>query len=133
MFYESAKHIKAHPVSKGDVVIGNDVWIGRGVVILSGVRVGNGAVIGAGAVVTKDVPPYAIVAGNPARIIRYRFSPEQIEELEQIAWWSWPDKEIERAIPLLLSSDIEAFLKFAREYNNGNPILREIAPVHNNT
>ncbi|MER3446528.1 MAG: hypothetical protein C4291_06635 [Candidatus Dadabacteria bacterium] len=115
VFHESAKHIKAHPISKGDVVIGNDVWIGRGAVILSGVHVGNGAVIGAEAVVARDVPPYAIVVGNPARVVSYRFTPQQIEQLEQIAWWSWTDEEIERAMPLLLSNDIEAFLKFANE------------------
>ncbi len=70
------------------VVIGNDVWIGQGVSVKSGVRIGDGAVIGAGAVVTKDVEPYAIVAGVPAKIIRYRFSKEQIDALLKIKWWN---------------------------------------------
>ena len=70
-------------------VMGNDVWIGHGAVLLPGVKLGNGAAIGAGAIVTKDVPPFAIVVGNPGKIIRYRFSPEIVAALERIAWWDW--------------------------------------------
>lgn len=75
--------------SKGEVVIGNAVWIGDSVVILPGVTVGNGAVIGAGSVVTKPIPPYAVAVGNPARVIRKRFSDEMIALLEQVPWWEW--------------------------------------------
>lgn len=77
------------------VIIGSDVWIGRNAIILSGVRVGHGAVIGAGAVVTKDIPPFAVAVGNPARIKKYRFSDAIIERLLHIAWWDLDDGEIE--------------------------------------
>ena len=79
-------------MKKNDVSIGNDVWIGARAIILRGVRIGDGAVIGAGAVVTKDVEPYAVVGGNPAKIIKYRFSSDVIKKLEEIQWWKYgPD------------------------------------------
>lgn len=81
-------------VNTYQLVIGHDVWIGAHAHIIKGVKIGNGAIIGTDAVVTKDVPPYAIVAGNPAKIIRYRFSPEIIEQLQQIKWWYWPVEKI---------------------------------------
>jgi acetyltransferase-like isoleucine patch superfamily enzyme len=80
--------------SRGPISIGHDVWIGRRAMIMSGVTIGNGAVIGAGAVVTKDVPPYAIVGGVPATLIRYRFEQSTIEALQALAWWKWSDEEI---------------------------------------
>lgn len=76
------------------ITIGNDVWIGEHAIILSGVSVGNGAVIAAGAVVTKDVPPYAIVGGVPAKVIRYRFSQETMAELKQTQWWTWNENKL---------------------------------------
>jgi acetyltransferase-like isoleucine patch superfamily enzyme len=105
-------------VTKGDVVIGNDVWIGLSATILSGVRVGNGAVIGAEAVVASDVPAYGIVVGNPARLVRKRFSDEQIATLERIAWWDWPDEKIKNALPLLLSANIAGLAEFAEKSRN---------------
>ena len=81
-------------IRKGQVLIGNDVWIGDDVTILGGVRIGDGAVIAAGAVVVKDVPPYAIVGGNPTKIIKYRFPKETIERLRRIAWWDWDGEKI---------------------------------------
>lgn len=82
------------PYNRGGSTIGNDVWIGSRAIILN-VSIGDGAIIGAGSVVTKDVPPYAVVAGNPGRLIRHRFSAEIIEALLQIAWWDWPDERIQ--------------------------------------
>lgn len=78
---------------KIDVTVGNDVWIGDGVIILPGVVIGDGAVIGAGSVVTKPVDPYTIVAGNPARILRKRFSPALADRISRMAWWNWDEKE----------------------------------------
>ena len=97
--------------SKGDCVIGNDVWIGDGATILSGVNIGDGAVVGARALVANNVPAYAVVGGNPARLIRMRFSEEQIAALEKIAWWDWPDERVVEAIPLLCSGRVDDFIR----------------------
>ena len=108
--FSEAKDFIGHPRSKGDVIIGNDVWIGRDALILSGVTIGNGAVVAARSVITEDVSPYAIVAGNPAKFIRLRFDKRIVADLQKIAWWNWPMSKIEEAWPLLLSSEIEAFI-----------------------
>ncbi|GKS59005.1 acetyltransferase [Nitrospira sp.] len=97
--------------TKGDVVIGHDVWVANDVLILSGVSIGNGAVVAARSVVTKDVPAYAIVAGVPAKVVRYRFDPPTVEALQAIAWWNWPIERIREAAPLLMSSDVKALLR----------------------
>ena len=98
------------PKTKGKITIGNDVWIGDGATILSGVTIGDGAVIGAGAVVVKDIAPYAIVAGNPARLIRFRFSAETIAKLLVIAWWNWPIEKIEANTSMLCGEDVSDFI-----------------------
>lgn len=102
--------------SKGPVVIGNDVWIGSRAIILSGVRIGDGAVIGAGAVVTKNVPPYAIVGGVPAKILKYRFSNEQIRKLLKIAWWNWDIEKILKNIHHFYGDVDEFIRKFSNEH-----------------
>jgi len=103
-------HITGHPSTKGDVEIGNDVWIGWSATLMSGIRVGDGAVIGAFAVVARDVKPYEIVAGNPARHIRPRFSEDIVEKLLAIRWWDWDIEKIRENVPHLLQDDIEKFV-----------------------
>lgn len=115
-FWDKAKHITGHPSSKGDINIGNDVWIATDAKILSGVNIGDGAVIGAGAVVSSNIPAYAIAVGNPAKIIRFRFDEDTISRLRNIAWWNWNQKEIEQALPFLLSSDIHRFIEWAEQH-----------------
>lgn len=92
--------------NKGDIVIGNDVWIGYDAVILSGVTIGDGAIIGARAVVTKDVPPYTIVGGIPARHIRKRFDEETVTRLMELKWWEWSDEKIKENLPAIQSGSI---------------------------
>mgnify|MGYP000123807742 FL=1 len=89
----------------GDTVIGHDVWIGHGAMILPGVTVGDGAIVGAGALVARDVPPYAVVAGNPARTVRRRFGPATVGLLQRLRWWDLPLDEIEALLPVLASAD----------------------------
>lgn len=96
--------------SKGNVTIGNDVWLADGVLVLSGVTIGDGAVVAARAVVTKDVKPYEIVGGNPAKHIKYRFNEEQISELLKIKWWDWDIEKIKSNLDLILSEDIDKFI-----------------------
>lgn len=107
--WPEAANITGHPCSNGDVVIGNDVWIGSGATILSGVTIGDGAVIAANALVTSNVPPYAIVGGNPAKLIKYRFDEKTIAALRAIAWWDWPLEKIRTQLSLL-SSRPEEFI-----------------------
>ncbi|CAM3354253.1 CatB-related O-acetyltransferase [Nocardioides dubius] len=103
------------PTPTGDTFIGSDVWLCPGSHVISGVRIGHGAIIGAGSVITRDVPDYAVVGGNPAKVIRYRFSEEQIAALLEIRWWDWPRAEVEKAVPYLASQDIDAFIAYARD------------------
>lgn len=103
-----AKNIRSAWDNKGDIVIGNDVWIGYEAVILSGVTIGDGAIIGTRAVVTKDVPPYTIVGGVPAKPIRRRFDDETIAELLRLRWWDWDKEKISRNIFAIQSGNIAA-------------------------
>lgn len=97
------KDVAAAWDNKGDIIIGNDVWIGYEAVIMAGVTIGDGAIIGTRAVVTKDVPPYTIVGGVPAKTIRKRFNNETLDELLKIKWWDWSEERIARNIQVIQS------------------------------
>ena len=89
------------------VIVGNDVWIGTRVMIIGGVNIGDGAVIGAGAIVTKDVPPFAVVVGVPARVVKYRFSPETVEKIQASSWWNLPDSVLKSNIKLFQNDNVD--------------------------
>ena len=92
---------------RGDTVIGNDVWIGMEAIVMPGVTIGDGAIVGARAVVTGNVPPYAVVAGNPARVVRMRFDKQTVRRLLAVAWWDWPVDRISRNLDAIRGADIE--------------------------
>lgn len=108
--WPGVEDVQDYFTTKGDVVIGNDVWIGDGALILSGVTIGDGAVIGARSVVSKDVEPYALVAGNPARLVRKRFDDGTIAKLLSLAWWDWPLDKIKKNLRVLMGPDIDALV-----------------------
>jgi virginiamycin A acetyltransferase len=92
---------------RGDTVVGNDVWFGYGSTVMPGVRIGHGAIIASRAVVVDDVPDYAIVGGNPAKVIRRRFSDEDVERLLAVAWWDWPAELVTKHVPAIMSGSID--------------------------
>lgn len=96
--------------NRGDIIIGNDVWIGFEAVIMAGVHIGDGAIIGSRAVVTKDIPPYTIVGGVPAREIRKRFDPATVERLQALKWWDWPEERIRQNLPYITTGDLDKLL-----------------------
>ncbi|MFW5501511.1 MULTISPECIES: CatB-related O-acetyltransferase [unclassified Maridesulfovibrio] len=100
-----------HTSYKGDTVIGSDVWIGYDATIMPGVNIGHGSIIGAKSVVTKDVPPYSIVAGNPARVVRMRFDENTIAALLDAQWWEWEPEKVTRNLPAIIGSDMEHLQK----------------------
>lgn len=93
---------------RGDTVIGNDVWFGYEALVMPGVTIGDGAIVAARSVVTGDLPAYCVAAGNPAQVVRYRFSPEEIEKLQRLAWWDWPPERVTRHLPLIMGGDVDA-------------------------
>jgi virginiamycin A acetyltransferase len=98
---------------KGNTVIGNDVWIGENVIIMSGVRIGDGAIIANNSHVVKNVEPYSLAGGNPAKHIKYRFTKNQIDALLKIQWWNWSDEKINRHLDLLTNANIDEFIRAA--------------------
>lgn len=111
--WPEVEHVRGHPSTNGDVRIGNDVWLGDSCTIMSGVTIGDGAVVGANALVSRDVPPYAVVAGNPATVIRMRFAPAMIYRLQRIAWWDWEEADVRALLHLMVSDRIEEFVERA--------------------
>jgi virginiamycin A acetyltransferase len=112
--------IEAMPVfrdreSRGDTVLGNDVWLGYRVTVMPGARIGDGAVVASGSVVTGEVPPYAIVAGNPARPVRMRFPEADIARLQALAWWDWPADDVSAAVRTIMAGDVDALEKLAHD------------------
>ena len=119
LFYEEWELEKSNITTawdnKGDIVIGNDVWIGYEAVIMAGVHIGDGAIIAARAVVTKDVPPYTIVVGTPAKEIRKRFDAEVIQQLLMLKWWDWSTDEIRQCLPYIMEGKINELLTRNKE------------------
>lgn len=110
-FKSIENNIKGYPHSNGDVKIGNDVWIGEGVTIMSGVEIGDGAVIGTNSTVVKNVEPYSINGGHPAKHIKYRFEDNIIKKLLEIRWWDIEESNLEKLIPFMMDNKIELFFK----------------------
>lgn len=113
---------------KGHIFIGNDCWIGANATLMSGIKIGNGALIGANTVVAKDIPPYAIAVGNPARIIKYRFSERQVEKLLEIEWWNWDVNKIKKNIEWF-KKDVDGFIE--KFYDDKNQALDNVMYEHN--
>ena len=115
LFYEEWELEKSNITTawdnKGDIVIGNDVWIGYEAVIMAGVHIGDGAIIASRAVVTKDVPPYTIVGGTPAKKIRMRFDEDTIAQLQELKWWDWSTDKIAHYLPHIMNGDMEELMK----------------------
>lgn len=113
-FGHERANIDGHPATKGTTRIGSDVWLGYGATVLSGVEIGHGAVIGAHALVSRDVPPYGVVVGNPGRMVRIRHRPDEVQALLRLSWWDWPLALIEEYVPLLCGGEITQFIDTAR-------------------
>ena len=111
-FIPQFSYIEGHTHIKGDIVVGNDVWIGSDAKIMSGVHIGDGSIIAANAVVTKDVEPYAVVGGVPAKMIKKRFPDETIQILEQMKWWDWNYEDIYNVVLLLQSESVEELIAY---------------------
>lgn len=111
---ETPPHLSQLPF-KGDTVVGNDVWLGRESVIMPGVNIGDGAIIAAYSVVTKDVPPYTIVGGNPAKQLKTRFDDEMIQLLQAVSWWNFEGEELTRFLPVLCDDNLESVRQTLRK------------------
>lgn len=102
--------IDGYPCTNGDIIVGNDVWFGENVTVLSGVTIGDGAVIGTNSTITKDVKPYSIVGGNPAKHIKYRFNEEHREKLVELKWWDLEESVLNKLLPFMMTNQIDLFI-----------------------
>jgi chloramphenicol O-acetyltransferase type B len=118
VFFKQARHIENCAITNGNVTIGSDVWLCQNTSILSGITIGHGAVVANGAIVTKNVAPYEIVGGNPAKHIRWRFDEPTREALLKSAWWDWPEAEVLSVVDMLCSKDISAFIEYTNSRKN---------------
>ena len=100
--------------SRGDTNVGNDVWLGRDALVMPGVTIGDGAIVASRAVITTDVPPYAVVAGNPARVVQERLNGEDVQRLLKAAWWDWPVETINKHVRVLMSGDVEPIVHVSK-------------------
>ncbi len=115
--WETVYDVTNLPV-KGDIIVGNDVWFGYDSMVKNGVTIGDGAIIAAKAVVVKDVPPYAVVGGNPAKVVKLRFDEGTIERLLNIAWWDWDIQTINENLQLICSLDVDGLEKISKLSSN---------------
>ena len=113
-------YITGHPRLKGDIVVGNDVWIGSDVKIMSGVHIGDGCIIGANAVVTKDIEPYTVAVGVPAKVVKKRFDDKTIKLFTEMQWWNWGNEDIYNAVPLLQSEKFDQLFQYYKRQVKGN-------------
>jgi len=110
-FKSISEHIEGYPQSNGDIEVGNDVWFGENVTVMSGIKIGDGAVIGTNSTVVKDVEPYSITGGHPAKHIKYRFSEDIIKKLLEIKWWDLEEDKLDTLLPYMISNDLDLFFK----------------------
>jgi acetyltransferase-like isoleucine patch superfamily enzyme len=111
VFDSLEKEINGYPLSNGDIIIGNDVWFGENVTVMSGVKIGDGAVVGTNSTVVRDVKPYSIIGGHPAKHIKYRFNDDVIEKLLDIKWWDIEELKLNALLPYMCNNDIDTFFK----------------------
>lgn len=112
--FNECRHLEGHPLKPGDIIIGSDCWVGENSLIMGGVTIHSGSIVGARSIVTKNIPPYEVWAGSPAKFIRKRFTDEQIEKLLEITWWNWELSKVIENTHLIMSENIDEFI--ARHY-----------------